>query len=568
MIYSKLLLSTSIKKFLLFLLSIFIIISAVSCEMNQNKVFDSSEKVTTIELSPDEATVFTQEPLKILYLKAGIGTVDWGYRTHQKENMFINFMTLSEACEKDLGFSLDFIDIPDSDAEYNAYLSYLNSGLSGDLIFPTKVEKILETSEYDTWAGSFYWNDQWIEEGMYMDITRYIPQFCPQATINFEKYPQIKQMCSRNGKIYALYAGMPTISAYSLIIKNSILEENNLDSVTDFEALLEIMNNKYLRADSIPEERKIMFDYQELLLYSMFESGYYPVTMSNLNLGIVSGLKDQDYYPVTIEDTDILDYMVERFSPFFTGNYFTSKSEQYTALQAGEQDLAITMQPLKIIKSFSGSSLDENVNFFNRGYSIFLMDAPNIHLNPFYIQVIPVPYSSTQPEKALYFMQWCMTDPDAADILTYGSAIQTISHYWLSDDNIIVPKPWSTLFDFHNLIANFSEKAYLCGNKQFNIIDEYKERTYDAIYPPFYRALDSDHMNYNLQIEYEKVIQYQYRDRRTLLYDSILEWITNPDSTLTAHDVKRDLSEYRGNEEMMSKVRDYIQSINISGGIS
>ncbi|HBN85555.1 MAG TPA: hypothetical protein DDZ89_17125, partial [Clostridiales bacterium] len=400
------------------------------------------------------------------------------------------------------------------------------------------------------------------EEGIYMDITKYIPQFCPQAIINFEKYPQIKQMCSRDDKIYALYAGMPTISALSLIIKNSNLEENNLDEVTNFETLLEIMDNRYRGMDSIQETQKIFVTQGDLLLYSIMQKGYYlPWRVSS---GIVLDLDDEYFTPVPIEDTDILDYMHETFSPFYINNYFTDKDDQYFALLEGKQDIYLTNHPLHDIKNFARQSTDEKDNFFNRGYSIFIMDSPHIYSTPFDVQPVPIPHSSTQPEKALHFMQWLMTDPDAADILTYGSRIMKLGHYRFSADNVIIPEANNTIYGFYNLIANFSDKAFLCGNKQFNIIEEYRERTYEALYPPLYRAMDSDHMNYIPAISFEESIRFQYKDRQSYFNKSLKEWLENPYSTLTAHDIKKGLSEFSDNEKLMDEVKKYVESIHLS----
>ncbi len=552
------------KKFLLLFLTVSIIFFMASCNKD-NFNFDGefTEKVTTVEIQPHEVVKFTQEPLKILHLFS----VNFGTHSSKQDNMFINYMTLSELCEKKLGFTLDFIEIPSHLEEYNGYLSYLDSGLSGDLIFPTKASGITHTTKYNTWAASFYWNDKWIEEGIYMDITKYIPQFCPQAILNFEKYPEIKQMCSRNGRIYAVYAGMPTVTALSIIIKDSILEENNIESVTDFSTLLDIMDSKYKGNESIPETQKILISHWDLLLYSMIKAGYYPTY--NSNIGIVLDMDDQNFSPLAIEDTDILDRLHEEFSPFFAGNYFTDDMDQNSALIRGEQDFYITHSPLWTIKSFAMQCIDEKNNIFNKGYSIFLMDAPCIYSEPYDIQPIPIPHSSTQPEKALYFMQWLMTDPDVADILTYGSRIMNLGHYRFSSDDVIIPEANNTIYGFYNLIANFSKKAFLCGNTQFNIAEQYREKTYEALYPPFYKALGSDHMNFNLISAYRQSVVFQYNDRRSFLANSIHEWITNPYSTLTVHDVEKVLLEFPDNEEMMKFITEYIESIDISvGGVS
>ncbi|MGI6561207.1 MAG: hypothetical protein ACOX3Q_01370 [Clostridia bacterium] len=558
-------LSLSVKGLCFVLLTVLMILPNASCNKDDSdRELESSGKFTGSEMNIEDIPSFSEEPLKILYFQIGNGAADFGITANKNDNLFLNFMTLSNLCEEKLGFPLKFIDVPDSDKEYNAYLAYLNSGLSADLIFPSKPSGINHVSEYNTWPATFYWNDQYIEEGVYMDITEYIPRFCPQAIINFEKYPMIKEMCSRNGRIYALYAGMPHVYSYTLIIKKSLLEENNLDAVNSFEVLSEMLYNMYRNTQSLSDEQKIYVSPYDLLLYSIIESGYCPLDGASLGLGIVVGAEDKNFTPIAIEDTDILDRMYEEFTIFFQGGYFTEKSEQYYALLEGEQDMFINNLPLSLVKALSRQCVDEKDNFFNKGYSIFLLNTPKAMIRPFNIHVIPVPYTSEQPEKALHFMQWLMTDSDAADILTFGSSIQMVKHYRFSSGNIIIPEPNNTIYGFCDLIANFSDKPFLCGNSQFHIAEEVRKKTYDAIYPFFYRTLDSDHMNLNTVTQFSETVQYRYNDRRSFLRNSLHEWMTNPNSPLTPHDVKKGLAEHEDNEDMMNTVNEYVQKIRLS----
>lgn len=118
---------------------------------------------------------------------------------------------------------------------------------------------------------------------------------------------------------------------------------------------------------------------------------------------------------------------------------------------------------------------------------------PVVNLFNTFIHVM-VPITSTQPEKALIFMQWLMTDKDAADILTFGSQLMNINHYRFSEDGTIIPEKNNTIYAFYNLIANFSDKAFLYG--KYDVIHEYKEKTYQATYPVLYQLIDSDNERY------------------------------------------------------------------------
>lgn len=46
--------------------------------------------------------------------------------------------------------------------------------------------------------------------------------------------------------------------------------------------------------------------------------------------------------------------------------------------------------------------------------------------------------------------------------------------------------------------------------------------------------------------------------------NSLHEWMTNPNSPLTPHDVKKGLAEHEDNEDMMNTVNEYVQKIRLS----
>jgi hypothetical protein len=64
--------------------------------------------------------------------------------------------------------------------------------------------------------------------------------------------------------------------------------------------------------------------------------------------------------------------------------------------------------------------------------------------------------------------------------------VATIKHYRYSEDGTIVPEKNNTIYGFYNLVANFSNKAFLCGNKGFDIGTSYRNITNRTFIPPFY----------------------------------------------------------------------------------
>ncbi len=528
----------SIFKRAMLIILVIMVCFITSCT-NKNRDYQrdhiESKEVTTIEIKKDEIVKFSEEPLKILY--AG-QMQNWGVQHSNADGMILNFLVLSQLCEKELGYPLEFIQLNEDKEIYNQYATYINSGSPADLIFPVKVNVGGE-------KRCQYWGDQYVNEGLYMDISPNLAQFCPEAILNFERYPEIKEMCMRDGKIYALYAGMPKISALSIFIRNELVEENNITGFHDFDMLFKLMQDMYYRNEELTDNKKIMVHPYYLLRYIIHQSGYYPLYNEH---DILLKQEDENCILYPIEDTDVLDNFFEMFRGFFENTYIISETNTRLRLlnvQNG-QDMYITDDPLRVTKAMSRNFGGDEENFFNF-YTMFLLnDQKPVITAPDSIQRIIVPYTCTQPEKALYFMQWMMTDEDVSDILTFGSVMKELRHYRYSEDGTTIPWKYNTIYAFCNLIANFTDKVFLYGNKSFDVSKAYKEMTYKAVYPPLYKKIDSQHINYELlwelEIEYFRVKSIKY------IKDSLQELITNPYGSLSADIMKAELTEIARND--------------------
>ena len=71
----------------------------------------------------------------------------------------------------------------------------------------------------------------------------------------------------RDGKIYALYAGMTKVSALSIFIRNEFVKENNITGIHDFDMLFKLMQDMYYRNDELTDNKKIMVNPYFLLRY-------------------------------------------------------------------------------------------------------------------------------------------------------------------------------------------------------------------------------------------------------------------------------------------------------------
>lgn len=129
-------------------------------------------------------------------------------------------------------------------------------------------------------------------------------------------------MCTKNGKVYAIYAGMPRVSTLALRVKNDLLTrtETDIKNLNNLDALYNFMYELY--SEEPPEDTsKILINSpKSLTQYAIFNSGYYPLYHQSKDLLLYT--LDNNYVAKAIEDTPVLDYLIEKFSPFFTQSYF------------------------------------------------------------------------------------------------------------------------------------------------------------------------------------------------------------------------------------------------------
>lgn len=541
------------KKQLLFItIHIILICFTASClGQNPNNRETAEYSNTTVYIDVNDTYKIDDKPLKILYLDNAY----WGVPLNYKDNMSINFITLSELCKKKLGFTIDFERINDfNENQNNAFATYLKSGLKADLIFSTKNYNIGLKKD----SSMYFWGDEYIEENIYMDLTPYLSQFCPEAILNFKRYPLIKEMCTVNEKVYALYTGMPEINVLALLVKNELLKKYNMDinTLNNFDAIYEFMDH-ICQGNELPAESdKIMLYPPRILFrYAMQKTGYYSVIPNNYDVLIKA--KDDKYNPQPIEDTEVLIYLLEEFDKFFNHSYFTFNLN-YEQLSSCKQSMFLTDNPLFEIKRFTRKDHDVFKN-----YSITLLEEQNTQIagcNS--IRLVMVPSTSAQPEKSLIFMQWLMTDDDVSDILTFGSQHKKLKHYTFSNDGIIIPEENNTIYGFCHLVANFSDKAFISGNKDFDIVNDYREMTYKAYYPELYKLIEAQHQRYTFVTDlYSKYMESYYK-RTVYLDDKLKELAMNPDITINTDIMSIELNKLIDTEKMIEDYTEFIKKVS------
>jgi hypothetical protein len=508
----------------------------------------------------NEDNVFDNRPLKVLIHSQ---ETDFGFsitnsyawiNLHRFYNLLYEIGYLSE---KQFGFPVEFITDPVNDPSKNEYLTYLESGLSFDLIFPSKIWSLNE--------ARIYWQEEWVQKSYYMNLTPYI-SYCPDVYANMPEFDEIMSIFKRGEDLYALYAGVPDISHLVLMVKNELKDTYQIQYIKNFDMLFALLER--INSDKDPVKTvKISVYPQDLLRVATIKAGYYPLTTSPRNLiddfQVVYKLADENCKPYFIEDTEILDIYMELFEPFFKKSYFTH-SWPTTVSKYTNNEVSMWLDDYlfnEIRRCLYLSEFDDDHTMNH--YSPIMIDMENtVYRNILSIQPIFVPYTCNQPEKALSFVNWLFTDEEVADLLTFGTDKGVLSGYRFVNDIITYNKDGLTVYLFHNLIANFSNRLFPFNNQAFDRTDEYKNLAKKAEFPPLYKAIVS--VQNKDAFDLLKLTDNQRRSmqKRTEYLQSVLDhFLEDPESRVTADRIKNDLREMLDQADLLEEYKKHIDEL-------
>lgn len=238
------------------LLFVIILCLLCSCSNGGHDEQETEQEITTVPIDEKEVIKLDSKPLTIIYYSADL----WGVPVSREDNLALNFIAISNLCEKKFGFKVKFQQYDEATAQENVFQAYIKAGLDADLVFPSPVRPSIDPSLVQK---TYFWGDRYIEDRLYTDLTPYL-RLCPEAQLNFEKYPYIKKMSTRNGKTYAIYTGMPSISVLALYVKKELLEQTKTDiqSLNEIDEIYSFMYNLY--GENPPDSaQKILLDRPE-----------------------------------------------------------------------------------------------------------------------------------------------------------------------------------------------------------------------------------------------------------------------------------------------------------------
>ncbi len=535
-------------KKLLVLIHILCMVMFFSCEK-----FNTESENRVIGL--DEKNIFDDKPLRILiksnYNNFGVGTSGMEFSNDQLFNVLdeVNY-----ECYEQLGYTVEFISFPEIKAG-NEYLLTIQAGLEFDLIFPTKAGR-----SYTNLKNSYYWNDEFIS--YYMDLSPYLSTYCPDVYMNMQKYDYVMDMVTKDEKVFALYAGVPVVSHMALLIKNEIIQEYNIQRINNFDELhrlMELMRGKEENNDN----QKVLVAERTLLNYAIIRAGYY-----NLNNDIVFQLNDGSYKPYLIEDTDIFDVFFNEFSRFFEQSYFMLQSP--APMRNGAFDPIFSENGVSMFLADHIFYFIFQLFYFDDypkenpwdTYSLFILDDSTPVINSAdSIQLVPVPYTCTQPEKAVNFVNWLYTDEKIADVLTFGTDQGKYPSYRFTSEGNIFYDKGVMVYGFSGLIANFSDRLFPFDNKTLDQSKEYIELAKKAAYPPLYRNIESSHSD---RYEDLQLLYSIYHDDRKMkaraeyINNAIIQLFDNPMST-TADKMKVTLDGITNKYELLEYCNEFIR---------
>ena len=186
----------------------------------------------------NEDNVFDNRLLKVLIHSQ---ETDFGFsitnsyawiNLHRFYNLLYEIGYLSE---KQFGFPVEFITDPVNDPSKNEYLTYLESGLSFDLIFPSKIWSLNE--------ARIYWQEEWVQKSYYMNLTPYI-SYCPDVYANMRIRRNHEHF--QRGRICMLCMRSTDINHLVLMVKNELKDTYQIQYIKNFDmlfALLERINS-------------------------------------------------------------------------------------------------------------------------------------------------------------------------------------------------------------------------------------------------------------------------------------------------------------------------------------
>ena len=363
-------------------------------------------------------------------------------------------------------------------------------------------------------------------------------------------------MVTRDKKIYAVYAGVPDVSIMALQVKNQLLAEYKTQDIRNFDELFDFM--EMISKDEDDEgNNRILTSTLDLLKYAVIKAGYYPFAYIP-GSDIVFKIDDSECKPYFIEDTNIIELFFEEFQRFFEKSYFTDNLENHKLANIRLTNDIFINTYFNVL--YNGNEGYPSIN----DYSMFLFDNDPTIVDSFNsILLIPVPYTSTQPEKVLSFVNWLFSDEKMSDYLSYGTDQGQFPNYKFNDDGY--PEYYQagcSVYMFHNLIANFSGRLMPFHNKTFDRAYEYKKVAEKANYPPLYQNVESEHSLERYSAYLSIVREYKpYEERGKYLIKVMDELINNPESNITANEIKEELKYITDEQALLFLLEEKLQLI-------
>lgn len=124
------------------LLFVIILCLLCSCSNGGHDEQETEQEITTVPIDEKEVIKLDSKPLTIIYYSADL----WGVPVSREDNLALNFIAISNLCEKKFGFKVKFQQYDEATAQENVFQAYIKAGLDADLVFPSPVRPSIDPS--------------------------------------------------------------------------------------------------------------------------------------------------------------------------------------------------------------------------------------------------------------------------------------------------------------------------------------------------------------------------------------------------------------------------------------
>ncbi len=296
---------------------------------------------------------------------------------------------------------------------YEAFLyQSLSSGMGPDIFISIEIYHDASVGGMNSPIPNDLVNN--IKSGFVTDLNMYIDSSTPYLSYLYNSFKNILPFVSYKENIYGIYMPRSYNTNPAFIIDRSIgnqLSTAEYNSIHDaINACVEI-NEKKLRTD----DQQIIFDPHNVIKHILYDSNYYSLLYAQ-PLMYLCDINDMSCNVHRIDETDILDKLFVYKDLFEQNSIKAGVNDVRDLLKNGNENL------LAAVFSYSTFfSVDDSV-FDRSKYDLHILTDYNNSVSggQMLFSMFMVSSSCENPKKAVQWIDWLYSDPEANILIKYG----------------------------------------------------------------------------------------------------------------------------------------------------